>query len=146
MCFGCAPYPRLAASGAGHAHAFETTRGLGGKRCALGFPSTAFSVVIVQSESATMSVDRRLQAIFEAVFGPEVSQLSAQDSPATIRSWDSLNHVHLILALEAEFGVQFDTDEIANLISVGAIQRRLTGGSSASGQGASGISPARAAS
>ncbi|OLD87494.1 MAG: hypothetical protein AUG85_06995 [Gemmatimonadetes bacterium 13_1_20CM_4_66_11] len=85
-----------------------------------------------------MSVDPRLQAVFEAVFGREASQLSEQDSPATIESWDSLNHVYLVLALEAEFGVQFDAEEIANLISVGAIQRRL--------ESASGSSPARAAS
>jgi len=101
-------------------------------------PAAARSVAVAQGERATMSVDPRLQAVFEAVFGREVSQLSEQDSPATIESWDSLNHVYLILALEAEFGVQFDAEEIANLISVGAIQRRL--------ERASGSSPARAAS
>ena len=85
-----------------------------------------------------MAVERRLQAIFEAVFGPEISPLSDHDSPSTIKGWDSLNHVSLILALESEFGVQFDAEEIANLISVGAIQRRL--------ESASGSSPARAAS
>lgn len=78
-----------------------------------------------------MTIDVRLHDVFEAVFGAPLSQLSEQDSPATIKSWDSLNHVHLILALEAEFGVQFDADEIANLISVGAIRRRLIGAPSA---------------
>ena len=73
-----------------------------------------------------MTVDHRLQAIFEAVFGPGVSELSDQDSPSTIKRWDSLNHVHLILALEAEFGVQFDAGEIADLVSVGAIRQRLS--------------------
>ena len=73
-----------------------------------------------------MTVDRRLQAIFEAVFGPGVSELSDRDSPSTIKRWDSLNHVHLILALEAEFGVQFDAGEIADLVSVGTIRQRLS--------------------
>jgi len=73
-----------------------------------------------------MTVDRRLQAIFEAVFGPGISELSDHDSPSTIKRWDSLNHVHLILALEAEFAVQFDPGEIADLVSVGAIRRRLS--------------------
>jgi acyl carrier protein len=72
-----------------------------------------------------MNVDPRLQAIFEAIFGPEASPVSEHDSPATIKRWDSLNHVHLMLALEAEFGVQFDAEDIANLVSVGAIQRRI---------------------
>jgi len=72
-----------------------------------------------------MAVERRLQAIFEAVFGPQVSPLSDEDSPTTIKGWDSLSHVSLILALESEFGVHFDAAEIADLVSVGAIQRRL---------------------
>src|SRR5438445_11030282 len=101
-------------------------------------PGPPCSGAVVQSESATMGVGPRLPAVFEAVFGRESSQLSKQAAPATIESWDSLNHVYLVLALEAEFGVQFDAEEIANLISVGAIQRRL--------ERASGSSPARAAS
>ena len=72
-----------------------------------------------------MTFDGRLQAVFRAVFGAEVSTLSDEDDPSTIRAWDSLNHVHLMLALEAEFDVRFDADEFANLISVGAIRQRL---------------------
>jgi acyl carrier protein len=73
-----------------------------------------------------MNVDSRLHAIFREIFGPEAARLAEDDSPATIKGWDSLNHVQLMLALEAEFGVQFDAEEIADLISVGAIQRRLS--------------------
>jgi acyl carrier protein len=73
-----------------------------------------------------VSVDARVQAIFEAIFGVDGSRLSEHDTPATIEEWDSLNHVRLILALEAEFGVQLDADEIANLVSVGAIQERIS--------------------
>ncbi|HMD33901.1 MAG TPA: acyl carrier protein [Vicinamibacterales bacterium] len=73
-----------------------------------------------------MSVDPRLQTIFEAVFGPNGAPLSEQDSPETIKGWDSLGHLSLILALEAEFGVQFDSADIANLVTVSAIQQRLS--------------------
>jgi acyl carrier protein len=73
-----------------------------------------------------MTPDRRLLSVFQGVFGRDVSsRLSDDDSPATIRGWDSMNHVHLLLALEAEFNVQFEADEFANLVSVGAIRRRL---------------------
>lgn len=72
-----------------------------------------------------MNINSRLKKVFESVFGPEISNLSEQDSPATISGWDSVNHLSLILALEAEFGVQFAADEIAILVSVGAIQKRL---------------------
>ena len=72
-----------------------------------------------------MTSDGRLLSVFQGVFGQDVSHLSDDDSPATIRGWDSMNHVHLLLALEAEFNVQFDADEFANLVSVEAIRRRL---------------------
>ena len=78
------------------------------------------------TQETLMIIEPQLQAVFQAVFGPEVPPLTAQDSPATIERWDSLNHVVLMLALESEFGVQFDSNEIANLISVDAIQRRLS--------------------
>jgi acyl carrier protein len=44
-----------------------------------------------------------------------------ESSPKTISTWDSLQQVHLILALEEEFGVQFDVDQIALMRSVGPI-------------------------
>ena len=72
-----------------------------------------------------MSISSRLQTVFESVFGPGISILSAEDSPNTIRGWDSINHLNLILALEAEFGVQFAANEIASLVTVGAIQTRV---------------------
>ena len=76
-------------------------------------------------ESAVL--DERLQDVFRAVFGSDLAPLKEEDSPATVKGWDSLNHVHLMLALESEFGVQFDADEIAGLTAVGAIRRRLAG-------------------
>ena len=47
--------------------------------------------------------------------------VTLDSSPDTIDSWDSLQHVHLILALEEEFGIQFDVDEIGGMQSVGGI-------------------------
>lgn len=44
---------------------------------------------------------------------------------SSIESWDSLRHIQLILALESEFGVEFDPQDIADLTSVSAIQRAL---------------------
>ena len=66
-----------------------------------------------------MSMDRRLHAIFEAVFGPGVSELSDQDSPATIKRWDSLNHVTLVMTLEEQFAVKFTTREVMGWRNVG---------------------------
>ncbi len=75
-----------------------------------------------------MSIDVRLLAVFRGVFGDGLEDLPDEASPDTIEGWDSANHVNLVLSLEAEFGVEFETDEISELTSVGAIRQRLPAG------------------
>ena len=72
-----------------------------------------------------VSIDDRLLAVFRGVFDPDLSALSEADSPESIAGWDSANHVNLVLALEAEFGIEFETDEIAELTTVASIRARL---------------------
>lgn len=74
-----------------------------------------------------MQIDPDLLAIIESVLGPD-TKLTADDGPETIEKWDSVNHLNVILAIEAEYGVQFDTKEIPNLKTVGQIQARLNEG------------------
>lgn len=73
-----------------------------------------------------MSVDERLLSVFRGVFG-DLDEVPDSASPDTIDAWDSASHLNLVLALEAEFGVQFDADEISELTSVGAIRQRIGG-------------------
>ncbi len=55
----------------------------------------------------------------------EVEAISEDDSAQTIRSWDSVRHLNLILALEEKFGLSFEADEIPAIISVRAIAQAL---------------------
>ena len=73
----------------------------------------------------TVSVDSRLRAVVAAVFGLIAEQIQDDASPRNIETWDSVGHIHLVLAVEEEFGLQFDPDEIPDLASVGAIRARL---------------------
>ena len=41
-----------------------------------------------------------------------------QSSPETIPTWDSLQHLNLVLALEQEFRIQFTPEEIEQILSV----------------------------
>lgn len=43
----------------------------------------------------------------------------------TVESWDSFRHLQAILALEGEYGVQFDPQRIAELTTVSQIQAEL---------------------
>ena len=52
--------------------------------------------------------------------------LSAESSPATVETWDSLKHMNLVLALEEEFGIRLDDERIMKMVSVEAIVETVT--------------------
>ena len=69
----------------------------------------------------------RIRRVMSDVFGVAEESIRDSDSPATITAWDSVGHLQLMLALEQEFGVQFEADEFATLASVAALEKRLGG-------------------
>ena len=69
----------------------------------------------------------RVLEIVSQVMGVPVAEVNEKSSPDTIASWDSLNHMNLVLALEEEFGVQFTDDQIVSLLTVEAMIGALAG-------------------
>lgn len=67
----------------------------------------------------------RVGTVFAAVFGIDADALTDDDSPSTLAAWDSVAHIRLVMALEAEFGLEFTPEEIGELVSVGAIRKRI---------------------
>ena len=67
----------------------------------------------------------RLHEIFVSVLDEPAFAMNLQSKMGDIESWDSFNQINLMLAIEAEFGVEFDSDEIGTLLSVGAIVEAL---------------------
>lgn len=47
--------------------------------------------------------------------------LMEETTPSAVDEWDSANHVQLILAIEDEFGIRFETAEITALENVGLL-------------------------
>jgi len=79
----------------------------------------------------TADLDAQLRSVVATVLGAEPGQIDDATSPKTLAAWDSVTHIQLVLAVEAEFGVQFDADEIADLASYRALKsavERLRGG------------------
>lgn len=68
----------------------------------------------------------RLHSIVADVLGVPLGNISDEDSPSTIESWDSLRHISLILAVEAEFEISFSPDEAVEMMSVGIIRKNLS--------------------
>jgi acyl carrier protein len=66
-----------------------------------------------------MPVIDRLTPIFREVFADPalvvIPELRADDVP----TWDSLNHINLIVAIEAEFGFEFTAEELGSMTKVG---------------------------
>jgi acyl carrier protein len=54
------------------------------------------------------------------------SQLNTDSSPQQIDNWDSIEHVNLLVAIEQQFGVEFDPDEMTQMESIGKIGEVLS--------------------
>jgi len=53
---------------------------------------------------------------------PELDRpLRADDSPATLATWDSLKQTEIVLAVEEAFAIDLTTADIVELRSVGAL-------------------------
>jgi acyl carrier protein len=60
----------------------------------------------------------RVRNIFADVFQMSLEQVKPESSPDNISTWDSLQHLNLVLALEQEFRVEFSPEEIEQILSV----------------------------
>ena len=66
-------------------------------------------------------IGSRMTKVFRDVFELPNLSINETDSQEQIAGWDSMGHVRLVLALEEEFDIQFESDEIAVTESVGAL-------------------------
>lgn len=72
--------------------------------------------------------ESRLKQIMGTVLKVDPAAIGDDASIETIRTWDSMRHMSLVLALEDEFGVAIPDDEAASITSyplVLATMRRL---------------------
>jgi acyl carrier protein len=67
----------------------------------------------------------KLEELFATILREPVSVLSNEASPATVRSWDSLRHIELVMAAETQYGVQFETSEVVTIRTLGCMRELL---------------------
>lgn len=63
----------------------------------------------------------QVRGIASDIFSVPADKITADSSPQTIESWDSMQHLNLVLAVEEKFGVQLSPEEIEQMKSVGAV-------------------------
>jgi len=54
------------------------------------------------------------------------AEVTADSSPETIESWDSVHHLNLVLALEEEYGFEFSPEEMDQAKTVGSLARLVS--------------------
>ncbi len=61
----------------------------------------------------------QLTKIFRQIFDDDSIVLTSETTAEDIGEWDSFNHINIIVAVEAHFGVKFQTAETEELKNVG---------------------------
>jgi acyl carrier protein len=69
----------------------------------------------------SISVEERVTQIISNIMNIPITKISVDSSSESVEQWESMKHIQLILALEEEFDVQFDDEQIAELQSVSLI-------------------------
>ena len=62
-----------------------------------------------------------LTDIFRDVFGDDDLVLTPNTTADDVEDWDSFNHINIMVAAEAKFGVKIQTGEIEALKNVGEL-------------------------
>jgi acyl carrier protein len=62
-------------------------------------------------------IELKLKVLLARIMHVDVAAITASSSSETIVTWDSLNHMKLVLALEEEFHLVFDENQIENMTS-----------------------------
>lgn len=60
----------------------------------------------------------KVQRIIADLFNLMPDAVSPSSSPDTIEAWDSLQQLNIIVALEQEFGLQFDPEDVEQMKTV----------------------------
>jgi acyl carrier protein len=73
-----------------------------------------------------MSIDERIKAVMAAVFDMRDEEIDEDASPDTIRNWDSLHQMNLVVALEEEFNVSLDEQDMSNMLNYKLVKLTLS--------------------
>jgi acyl carrier protein len=72
-----------------------------------------------------MDNEQKLKQIIASVFKIDAASVNNDTSPDTVESWDSLNHLNLVLALEEGFDVSFTEEQTVEILNFELIKISL---------------------
>lgn len=65
----------------------------------------------------TDNLEESVRQVMADVLGLEPARINDDTSPHNTPTWDSANHIQLVVALEQEFNVSFDVDEFESMLT-----------------------------
>ena len=72
-----------------------------------------------------ITMEDKIYRVVSDVMGIPISEITDESSPDTIEAWESLSHINLALAIEAEFKISLAPDDVLEMLSVGLIKTIL---------------------
>jgi acyl carrier protein len=75
----------------------------------------------------TSSILDQVRGVASDLFSVPVDRIVAASSPNTIDTWDSIQHLNFVLALEEKFGLQLSPEEMEQMRSVGEAAQVIQG-------------------
>ena len=67
-------------------------------------------------------LEKRIKDIISTVFEIPIEEINDNSSPDTIESWDSLEHMNLVVAMEEEFSIQLSDRESLDMMNYSLIR------------------------
>ncbi|MGI9393633.1 MAG: acyl carrier protein [Boseongicola sp.] len=72
-----------------------------------------------------MIESERLSELVALVLNCDPATLQESDGLVATKNWDSVSHVAIIVAIEEAFDIEFEFDELDELITLAAIRQSL---------------------
>lgn len=71
------------------------------------------------------NVLEQVRTIASDIFSVPLARIQSDSTPETIESWDSIQHLNLVLTLEEKFNVQLSPEEIEQMRDIGQISKLI---------------------
>ena len=74
-----------------------------------------------------MIEEMKLKKVISNVLGVPINEINDSSNSDSLDNWDSLSHINLVLAIEAEFDVALTPEDYMDMLSVKSITMILEG-------------------
>jgi len=62
-------------------------------------------------------METKIKNVMSSIFDVELDQINDTTTQGDLEHWDSMGHMNLVVALEEEFGLVFDEEEIIEMMN-----------------------------